>query len=181
MRAIGRFVDMLVSASAVIAGAAVVLMMVHVSVDVTLRYLVNSPPPGTITFVSNYYMVALVCLPLAFVERMNGHISVEVLTERFPSRFGHHLYNLTLLLSASVTALVCWATWQEAVSKYMLQTFIMERQFRIPIWYGYFALPAGYGLMTLYLLLKFAAYVTGTPLAPSRAAADGFAGGERDD
>lgn len=143
-------------------------MMVHVSVDVTLRYLFSAPPPGTITLVSSYYMVVLVCAPLAFVERINGHISVEVLTEQFPSRVSHHLYNITYLLSAVVTAIVAYATWQEAVSKYMLQAFIMEQRFRVPIWYGYFALPLGYGLMTLYLLLKFAAYLTGQPIEPYR-------------
>lgn len=158
---IRRVIDLLSIALATIAGGAVVLMMVHVTGDVILRAFFNTPPVGTITFVTNYYMLLLVCLPFAYVERINGHISVEVLSERLPKRLTHHLYSWTYLLSAAVLILVTWASWQEAVEQVKMNTFVIDRNIRIPIWYGYFAIPLGYGMWALYLILKFVEYLTG--------------------
>jgi TRAP-type C4-dicarboxylate transport system permease small subunit len=39
------------------------LMMAHVTVDVTCRYLLNSPLEGTTEVVAAYYMVAVAYLP----------------------------------------------------------------------------------------------------------------------
>ena len=68
MRRIIRAVDVLTLTLAVIAGVAVVALMLHVTLDVVMRGLFNKPPTGTIVFVSNYYMVLVVCLPLALAE-----------------------------------------------------------------------------------------------------------------
>jgi hypothetical protein len=50
-------------------GAAIItLMALHVIADVSCRYLLNQPLPGTIEIVSLYYMVAVIYLPLAYVQ-----------------------------------------------------------------------------------------------------------------
>lgn len=158
--------------TAVVAGFCVVAMMIHVALEVVCRAILNMPLSGTIIFVANWYMVFLVCLPLAFVERMDGHISVEVLTETFPGRIRRHLYGCTYPVTALIFAVTAYATWLEAASKFKLRTFIIEDDLTIPIWFGYFALPLGYGLLSAFLLLKFAAYVAGAPLEPLRLDSD---------
>lgn len=164
MGQVKRILDVAVDLTGVAAALAVLLMMLHVTTDIVLRYLFNAPPPGTITFVSHYYMVFLVCLPLAFVERANGHIAVDVVTDRLPERWSYHLRHIALLPSAAVVGLVTYATWVEALGKFKRGTFLMEQGIQVPVWIGYFALPLGYGLMTLYLLLKFVAYLQGRPV-----------------
>ena len=50
------------------ATALAALMMVHVTLDVILSQFIAEPLPGTVDYVSYYYMVGLVFLPLPFVE-----------------------------------------------------------------------------------------------------------------
>ena len=69
----------------VLATLFLVLMALHVSLDVGLRYLFGKSFTGTLEFVSFYYMVAVVFLPLAYVELQREHISVDVLVGRLPS------------------------------------------------------------------------------------------------
>ncbi|MDF2235669.1 TRAP transporter small permease [Albimonas sp. CAU 1670] len=152
--------------TAVVASLCIVAMMIHVALEVVCRAFLDMPLSGTIIFVANWYMVFLVCLPLAFVERLDGHIAVEVLTETFPPGLRRHLYGCTYPATAVIFAVTAYATWLEAVSKWRLGTFIIEDGLTIPIWFGYFALPIGYGLLSAMLLLKFAAYVAGEPLPP---------------
>ena len=163
-----RILDRLVDLTGLAAGACIVLMMAHVTVDVVLRYFFDLPLTGTFTFVANYYMIFLVCLPLAFVERLDAHISADVVTGRLPERVRHHLYGLTYPVTATIFAVTTYATWIEATSKYAIRTFVIEKTLAIPIWFGYFALPIGYALLTLYLMFKFVAYLSGAPIEPPR-------------
>ena len=69
MKAIDRMIDLLSFVFMAIAAIALTLMMGHVTVDVAGKYLLNAPVPVTLEMVSNYYMVAVVFLPLAAAER----------------------------------------------------------------------------------------------------------------
>lgn len=161
MRIVFRAMDVVTWALATLAAIAVVALMVHVCVDVVLRAVFNAPLTGTIIFVSNYYMVLAVCLPLAMVERNSAQISVEVLTELLPQGSKRHLYNWTLLFSMAVFGLVGWASFQEALAQMKLNKFAIEGGMRFIIWYGYFAVPFGYGLAAVWMALKFLIYLTG--------------------
>ena len=168
MNTLRRGLDAVTDLTAILAGICIVAMMAHIAVDVVIRAVMNRPLTGTITFVANYYMVFLVCLPLAFVERLDAHISVEVLTERMPPRLRRHLYGWTYPVTALVFGVTAYATWLEAVSKFAIRTFIIEKDMAISTWFGYFALPVGYALLSLYLLLKFLLYLTGQTFVPHR-------------
>lgn len=93
---------MITNLMTVIGGLAIALMMLHITLDVASRYILNSPIPGTISIVSYYYMVIAVFIPLAFAEQKNAHISVEVVTTRLPMWMQRHLERLSFLLSATV-------------------------------------------------------------------------------
>lgn len=163
-----RILDVATNITAIIAGLCITVMMAHITIDVIMRAFFNLPLTGTITFVANYYMVFLVCLPLAFVERFDGHISVEVMTNRFPDRIKHHLYGWTYPVTAIVFAVTAYATWLEASSKFAIKTFMIEKDMAIPIWFGYFALPVGYALLSIFLVMKFIGYLAGNPILPER-------------
>lgn len=159
----GRFLSRLIDIAALIAGVLVALMMIQVSADVIGRYFLNSPLPATIIFVSQYYMLFIVFLPLALPERTSGHISVEIVTEHLPKRVQYHLANWVSLLSAMVYAAIGWAAWGEAILKLNKDARIIESGVSIPIWPGYFVLPVGCLLITIVLLYKFFIYLTGWP------------------
>ena len=144
-----------------LSGAAIVLMMLHVCVDVVGKYLLNAPAPGTITIVTEYYMPVLTFLPLAYVHRLRGHISVEVLTKTFPGRVQHHVHDCGLIFCTAVFALLTWTTFGEAMQKYRLDTFMIEQGLRVATWPGHFFPPLGYGLITLLVAYEVGLYVRG--------------------
>ena len=84
MTRISRFLSTCATCTSVLAGAAVALMMVQVTLDVAMRHLFGSPLPGTLTIVSYYYMVIAAFVPLALAEQRDAHISVEFVTDLMP-------------------------------------------------------------------------------------------------
>lgn len=167
-----RWLGRAVNLTTIIGSIAVVLMMIHITVDVVGKFVFFHPVPATITLVSNYYMVVVAFLPLALAERRFSHISVEVLTEQFPPRLQHHLHGWTCLYSAVIFSLLTYRSFTDALDKYDLGSFIMEQGTKVPIWPGHFLLPLGAGLMVLMLLIRFLFYITGRaqPGAPANVA-----------
>lgn len=147
--------------TSVLAGVAVALMMVQVTLDVAMRHLFGTPLPATLTIVSYYYMVIAAFIPLALAEDRRSHISVEVVTDLLPEAVQHHLAGLILLPTAAITGLLTWRTFEAAIDAFQGGTAQVSGSSPIPVWPAYFALPLGAGLMTAILLLRFAAYVSG--------------------
>lgn len=141
--------------------AAVALMMLHITVDVIGKYILNTPAPATISMVSHYYMVVVAFLPLAFAETRNAHITVEVLTELFPMRLQRHLYSWSYVLSALIYGLFTYRSWNEARTTHEIGAFIVEQGAKIVTWPSYYLLPIGAGLMTIVVLYRFLLYLTG--------------------
>lgn len=156
-RLLGRLIDLVTIVGAI----AIVLMMLHITLDVFLRYVFWSPPPGTLVFVSNYYMVAVSFLALAFAERRNAHIAVEVVFEYFPLRFQRLTSCLGAALSALIFGMLAWRGLDEALRKQAIDAFMFEQGLRIPIWPSYYLLPIGAGLMSLVLVFKIIRYLVG--------------------
>jgi TRAP-type C4-dicarboxylate transport system permease small subunit len=140
---------------------AVFLMMAHITLDVAMRFLINDPPPGTLIFVSRYYMVVVAFVSLAFAERRSGHINVEIVSERFPIPIQNTFNVLGALLSAAIFAMLAWRGFGEAMNKQSIDAFVLEQDVSIPIWPSYYLLPLGAGLMCLTLLFKIARHLFG--------------------
>lgn len=154
-RLLARIIDLFTLISAI----ALALMMIQITADVIGKNLFNHPLPGTISTVSQYYMIIVSFLPLALVERSNGHISVEVITEKLSMTVQQKLGFLATLLSAAVFAILTWRAFQEAITKYNIGTFIYEQGVKITTWPSYFLLPLGTGLMTLVLIYKAVRFI----------------------
>lgn len=172
MQTLSRVLARLVDAAAALAAIAVALMLLHVTFDVVGKLVFGTPIPGTIAIVSDYYMVAVVFLPLAFAERRDLHISVEVLAERLPRRAQAWLWIAGAALSAAVFVLLTWRGAEEALRKQETGTFIIEHDVRIDTWPAYYLMPLGAALMALALLWRVAGVLRGDP-APGSADAAG--------
>ena len=156
-RLLSRFIDVLT----VISGLAIALMMFHITIVVLAR-------------VPNYYMAIAAFMPLAFAEQKSAHISVEVLTERFPPLVQKHLAGWLLLLSMAAFLALTVRTWGEAMTKWEIKASVVQGLDSIPVWPTYFFLPIGCALMFLVVLYKFLAYLSGAAsgLDVERARAD---------
>lgn len=161
MFAIGRLLARVTDFTLIVGLIAVGLMMIHITIDVAGKFILNEPVPATIALVSSYYMVVIAFLPIAYAETRNSHITVEVLTELFPMRVQRNLYSWSYALSALVYGLLTYRMWGEAVRAQSNGTFIMEQSTKLLVWPSYYLLPFGCGLMTLVLTYRFILYLTG--------------------
>lgn len=134
-------------------GLIILVATVHVAADVILKYLFASPIPGTIVWVSSYYMVAIVFLPLVSAELRNQHITVD-LWPRVSPALDRFAMRLTWALSAAIFALLTWNTWRDAARKYEEGEFALDQGGTVITWPGYFLLPAGFALVTALLVAK---------------------------
>jgi TRAP-type C4-dicarboxylate transport system permease small subunit len=137
-----------------IACAAAALMMVQISVDVVCKLLLGRPIIATIEIVSTYYMVALVFLPLAFVDRMGGHIAADLLTRAM----GRRLRALTLwlmdLLVLATIGLLFWHTLDEAIRRTADGEVWRSGEYLLPVWPSRWLLPIGSGMMAISVLIR---------------------------
>jgi TRAP-type C4-dicarboxylate transport system permease small subunit len=101
---------------AVAAAAAIVMLMLHIVVDVTGRYLFNHPFPGTIESVTYYYMVMVTALPFAYVTRIEGQIAVEMFTSFLPQRWIYLVEAGAGVLMLIYVSVLAWKMGQEAVA-----------------------------------------------------------------
>lgn len=176
MKPVARLVGHLVTLSTLVGAAAVVLMMVQILLDVTLRNLFQIPVPGTTTLVTSYYMLIVAYLPLAVAERTDSHIAVEVVSQLLGEKFRQWLHALTWLVSAMVAGTIAYALWGEALKAYSYGSFVIEMNRSIPIWPGYFILPAGFGLYALVLAVRLGCAVTGIDEAEAFGTPEGLKG-----
>lgn len=153
MQAIRRGLALVSGALMLVGGVALVAMMVHVTADVVGKYFFNAPLPMTLEMVSNYYMVAVVFLPLGAVERMNGHIHVELVYSGLP-RLGRRLVDLLAYgLGVFFFAMLTDTSFAVALRKMQVGEFIMG-SYSVIIWPSRFLVPLGAALITLLLALK---------------------------
>lgn len=148
-RALGGISDLL----AWIGGAALILMMLHITAEVVGRYFFNSPLHGTVEIVPTYYMVATVFLPLALIEKLNGHIVVELVSKHFPERIQEIQIALVALLSAAYFGAFTWQTWGDAVQKFEVREVSLGNV-AVTVWPTRFYVPIGCGMITILLVYK---------------------------
>ena len=153
MLRLGKMLGTLTQLWAFFGCLAVVLMMVHISLDVLLRW-VGFPIPATVTIVPHYYMLPIVFLPLALAEKNDSHITVEILVQLFQNRLQRILAVCSWLFSAGVFSILFYQTSLDALDKMSVGTFMMEVNWKIPIWASYFFLPVGFGLVVIVLLYR---------------------------
>lgn len=158
---IGRILGRLIDVLAFLGCVAVVLMMLHITVDVFMRILGN-PIPATFTIVSHYYMLPIVFLPLALTERNDAHITVEVVVQYLNRNLQKLLAVLAWTVSAGVFGILFYQTLLDALDKTEKGTFIMEIDWKIPLWASYYFLPVGFGLVVLVLIYRVLVTITGS-------------------
>ena len=157
---LGKILASITQLWAFFACVAVVLMMTHISLDVLLRWI-GFPIPATVTIVPHYYMLPIVFLPLALAEKHDSHITVEILVQLFRVRLQRILAVCSWFFSAVVFLILFYQTFLDALDKMSVGTFMIEVDWKIPIWASYFFLPAGFGLVILILLYKIITTVSG--------------------
>lgn len=135
-----------------IAGAAIIVMMLQIVADSMLRTLFNSNLPGTLEIVSYYYMVAVTFLPLAYIQQIRGHVIIELFTMRLKPRAIAGIECVVFLLGALGMAYFCYATFQRAMAMTALNEYAIGTII-VTTWPSRWFVVAGTGMMSIYLFL----------------------------
>ena len=149
-RLLERAANFLVTLGAILVG----LMALHVVIDVICRYLLNFPLPGTVEFVTYYYMVGAIFGPLAFVQSQRGHYFAEIFTRRLSRRSALTLDAICLVVTALLLAFLTWRTIAYAWSYTEAREHVQTAYYRLPTWPARWMVPVGLGMMSLFSLVQ---------------------------
>lgn len=144
--------------SVVLVGAAclaVVLMALHVSYDVIARGIVSGGIYGTTEIVAYYYMIACVCLPLAYIELRDEHITVEVFYDLMPMGMRKVVLAFSIFCTGVFFGAFAWRSWYDALSAFSTRERLMGIA-DIQIWPARFFLPVSFALLVFACLLRLA-------------------------
>jgi TRAP-type C4-dicarboxylate transport system permease small subunit len=161
MYAIGRFLSFLSQSASLIGALCILLMMLHVTADVAGRYLFNSPVPGTIVTVANYYMVIIVFIAIGVAEEKRAHISVEFLTDLMPAGVQKAFALLAGVLTVWVATILMIGGYGEAMKKTISGAKMEQGSRMVEVWQSYWLVPIGAGLMALIAAYRIVTMVTG--------------------
>lgn len=155
-----RLSDSLASLLALIAGLSLVLMMVHVTLDVVLKYFFKLPIPGTAEVVASYYMIGTVFLPLAYIEVHNRPIVVELFYDRLPRALQAPLDVLGTLASMIFYAFLTWQSMKIALVSLESREYI-DGLWKVVVWPSRLLIPLGTSIACLALLMRLALLLRG--------------------
>ena len=146
-----------------LAGMALLLMMLHISIDVVSNLLFGAPVPLTNATVTQYYMIAVAFLPLAAGEYRGAHIRVDLVVNHLPAVLRRWLDHLVQALCFAVYVALAIQASQLALQKLAGNSFMMEQTTRVSTWPSYFLVPAGFGLIALLIGLRLICRMLGKP------------------
>ncbi len=144
---------------------AVVLMMLHVTLDVILLNVFRISMNTTPEIVAHYYMVAVAFMPLGWLTLRNQMISVELLDFVLPKWLRNLSDFVIALIGAAVYGLLSYATWLKALRELRSRSFVDLVTVQMPVWQSHFIVPAGFGLAALACALLAIVYLSQTARA----------------
>ena len=143
--------------AAILAGAA---MMLHVTADVTMRTLFNSPIEGTTEVVAAYYMVAVAYLPWACVTANKSHIVAGIFQRIGTPAFDFWVGIGVKLLTIAYVAVFTYQTLLAAMQRTALGDVWLAGTRYLPVWPARWLLPLAGALMVAHLVLQVVADFT---------------------
>lgn len=149
-----------------IGGFGVIAMMLNIVADVVAKLVWNAPIQGTVEMSSYYYMVALVMLPMAFVEMQDQQISVDLLFNHFPNWLQKVALIFSCLAAAAILAVMTWRTGLDAVRALRVGEVVMGGR-EVIVWPSRMVLPLGFGLASFAALLRAVLVLRGAPVTQS--------------
>lgn len=141
------------SAAMIVAAVAITCQMIFV------RFVLNGSTVWQTEAVI-YLVVAATLIGLPYVQRLRGHVNVDLVPLSLPRRARFALAVVTLGLSIAIVGLMLWYGFE-------YWHFAFDRGWRsdtvwgVRLWIPYLALPVGFGLLLLQLVADFVALLLG--------------------
>lgn len=107
-----------------------------------------------------YLMVTATLLGLPYVQKLRGHVSVDLLPLALPKRFRRALIAVTLAFGIVVIAIMLYygtELWHLALSR----NWKSDTVWGVPLWIPYLAMPVGFAIYLLQLCVDLFAVLAG--------------------
>jgi TRAP-type C4-dicarboxylate transport system permease small subunit len=133
------------------AAGLVLVMIFPTTLDVVLRYIFNAPLPEMFQL-TEFMMVAVVYLAIAYVQQLKDHIKIEIVTQWLPQKAQDALDLFGSLVGLVIFTIITWQSGRLAWEAWETQDYTMGIV-QFPLWPAKTILPIGVGLFCLRLLL----------------------------
>ncbi|WP_029062016.1 TRAP transporter small permease [Labrenzia sp. DG1229] len=141
------------SATMIVAAVAITCQMIFV------RWVLNASTVWQTEAVI-YLVISATLIGLPYVQRLRGHVNVDLIPLSLPPRARFALAMLTSALSIVIISIMLWYGYE-------YWHFAWDRGWRsdtvwgVRLWIPYLALPIGFGLLLLQLIADLVAVLTG--------------------
>lgn len=149
-----RIIEYLTKAMYIFAAVAICALFVLMFCDVSGRFLFNSPITGTAE-VSQYLLVVIAFLPLAYAQFKGAHIKIETIVSHFPEKLRIGLNILTLFMAISFFIIMTAQIGERAYLDWVDKLLLPRTTVRLPMWWPSAAATIGCALLVVALLVQF--------------------------
>ena len=154
MRKIGRIFEGASYTSGCIAGCVVLGVMGLTMVEVVTRYVLHHPLILCDEF-GAYSLVAISFLGLAYCWKERGHIRITFVVSRIPARVSNWLRVVTLTTAFVYVVVVSKVSWDFIVDS-SRRGIKSSSWLMVPFWWPQMAIPIGFTLLALILVVDIA-------------------------
>ncbi|ERS10681.1 TRAP-type C4-dicarboxylate transport system permease small subunit [Alloalcanivorax xenomutans] len=161
-----RYLKLLEQSLAAIAVAAVLAMMLLVSLDVIARYLFKAPLTFQYNLTEDYLMVIMVALALPWAERRGVFIRLTPFHRFMSPAVRRCLYAFNNLLVALMLLAMTWYAGERVWTDWQEQRVIFG-VIDWPVWLSHVWVPIGTLALSLRLLTNACLYLLGVTPVPS--------------
>lgn len=147
MELFNRSLDRIEEVLAFIASCMIVFTIIFVPIDVGSRYFFGKPVTWVYE-VTEYILLIVPCLGMAWLARHNGHVVIDVLTSRLGKKTRARLEAGMYALVALSCGFIAW--WGGVVTLEMFQKkSVIENVLQTPQWLIYVSIPVGFALSAI--------------------------------
>lgn len=157
LRRFDRLLLIIERAFALLSGAAVATLVLLAVISVGGRKLFNAPIPGYVDWIEQV-MPLIAFFGLAYTQRNNGHIRMDMLTRKLKGRTLWLLETFNTFVMLSLTLLLVWGTGAHFLRSIDVTAPLWSRDSSIdialPLWPAKLLVPLAFSVLALRLLLQ---------------------------
>jgi TRAP-type C4-dicarboxylate transport system permease small subunit len=153
-----RFLQKLRLALVALSGAALICMVLMITLDVFLRFVFNAPLPATLEM-SQLFEPHVVFLPMAFALATGSHVRVSLITQHFRGRFRKYVEIFDFAVATTFFACFAYWGWLHFWASFKINE-IMLASIKLYWWTGKLAMPLGLVLITVECLYQMVVIIS---------------------
>lgn len=138
---------------------ALLIMMVLTSFDALSRYFLKNSITGAYEVTEYYLMIMLVFLSISYVQRVEGHIRLDIFYSKFP-KLCKKFINITIYLLAIFYFFYIGYEGLEMTLNALKNKLVMSGLINFPLWLSYIWVPIGSFIIVIRFILNIIESIT---------------------